>query len=105
MTDDKKSEAKIGDFIKKAVTTGIGAAFMTEEMLRDKLGDLSLSKDALNNIVASTKNARDELYKSVKSEVKKLIGSVNVSEEIQKIAENYDIEVKATFSFHPKKKK
>lgn len=100
MANDK--ENKLSDVLKKVVNTGIGAAFMTEEAIKERLGDLSLPKDMVNGLIQNAKGTRDEFISAVKKELKDLLGNVDVSEEIQKVVENYDIEVKATFKFKPK---
>ena len=101
MSDEKDS--KLSDVFKKIVSTGIGAAFLTEEAIKERLGDLSLPKDTLNQILGHAKGVRTEFLGSVKKEIKDLLGNVDVSKEIDKVVRNYDIEVNATFKFKPKK--
>ena len=100
MTSEK--EGKLSDVLKKVVNTGIGAAFMTEEAIKEKLGDLSLPKDIVNGLLQNARSTKDEFIGALKNELKDVLGAVNVSDEIQKVVENFDIEVKATFKFKPK---
>jgi hypothetical protein len=101
LSDEKDS--KLGDVLKKIVSTGIGAAFMTEEAIKERLGDIPLPKDVLNQILGQAKGARAEFVGTIKSEIKGILGSVDISKEIDKVISNYDIEVNATFKFKPKK--
>lgn len=101
MSEDK--ERGLGDVFKKIVSTGLGAAFMTEEAIRERLGDLSVSKDVLNNILANAKTTRSEFVSAIKNEIKSYLGGVDITKEIDKVVEKYDIEVNATFKFKPKK--
>jgi polyhydroxyalkanoate synthesis regulator phasin len=104
MTKDK-NEKGIGDLLKRVVSTGVGAAFMTEEAVRGLLDDLPLKKDIINGILQSAKHTREAFIQTVKTEIRDVLGKVDVQKEIERIVENYDIEVSATFKFHPKKKK
>ena len=42
-----ESKDKLGDLFKKVLTTGVNAAFMTEESIRALLKDPSLSKEMM----------------------------------------------------------
>jgi hypothetical protein len=101
---DDKADLKISDLLKKVVSTGLGAAFMTEEAIREKLGDIPLPKDVISGLLQNARTTKDEFMSAVKKEMKNFLGKVNVSEELQKLVEKYDIEVNATLKFHPKKK-
>src|SRR5690606_11227742 len=104
--EDNKSEkdGKIGDILKKVVSTGVSAAFMTEESVRNLLKDVPLPKDIVGGLVENAKNTRDEFISSVKNELKSYLDKIDLSKEIEKIAEKYDFEVKATISLKKKKK-
>ncbi len=100
MTDEKKN---LSNFIKKAIDTGLGAAFMTEDMIRTALSDMP-NKESVNNIISTAKNARDEFLGTVKSEVSSFLKHIDVPGEIDRILEEYDIDVNAKISFKKKNK-
>lgn len=99
-----ESKTKVADFVKKALSTGLGAALMTEEVLRDALSDVT-NKETLTKLVDNAKATRDEFVKSVKTEVGSYLKRIDLEKEIDRILENYDVEVKANFSFKKKKEK
>lgn len=102
---DEKDEKKIGDIFKKVVNTGISAAFMTEDAVKGIINDLPLPKEIVNGLLQNAKNTKDEFIASVKSELKEYLDKVDLSKEIDRIIENYDIEVNAKFKLTPKSKK
>ena len=101
---EKDKDGKIGDLLKKVLTTGVTAAFMTEEGVRTVLKDLPLPKDIVGGLVENAKNTKTEFVAGVKNELKSYLDKIDISKEIDKIAEKYDFEVKATISLKKKKK-
>jgi hypothetical protein len=102
--DEKEKDGKLGDLIKKVLTTGVTAAFMTEEGVRAVLKDLPLPKDMVGSLVENAKHTKSEFVASVKNELKTYLDKIDISKEIDKIAEKYDFEVKATIGLKRKKK-
>lgn len=105
MEDGKDKDGKIGDLLKKVVTTGVTAAFMTEESVRALLKDVPLPKDIVGGLVENAKSTKTEFVTSVKNELKSYLDKIDISKEFDKIAEKYDFEVKATISLKKKKQK
>lgn len=101
---EKKEDGKLGDLLKKVLTTGVTAAFMTEEGVRTVLKDLPLPKDMVGSLVENAKNTKTEFVSSVKNELKSYLDKIDLSKEIDKIVEKYDFEIKATVSLKKKKK-
>lgn len=101
---DDKDDKKIGDIFKKVVSTGINAAFMTEDAVKNILHDLPVPNEIVNGLIQNAKNSKDEFITSVKSELKEYLNSIDLSKEIDRIIENYDIEVSAKINLTPKKK-
>jgi hypothetical protein len=105
MDDNQKDrDGKLGDLIKKVLTTGVTAAFMTEEGVRAVLKDLPLPKDMVGSLVENAKNTKTEFVASVKNELRNYLDKIDLTKEIDKIAEKYDFEIKATISLKKKKK-
>lgn len=103
MSDGEK-DSKVEGILKKVLTTGVTAAFMTEESVRALLKDVPLPKDIVGGLVENAKNTKTEFVAGVKNELKQYLDKIDLSKEIDKIAEKYDFEVKATISLKKKKK-
>lgn len=104
MEDNRDKDGKIGDLLKKVLTTGVTAAFMTEESVRALLKDVPLPKDIVGGLVENAKNTKTEFVTGVKNELKSYLDKIDLSKEIDKIVEKYDFEIKATISLKKKKK-
>lgn len=102
---DKNEKESLADILKKVVNTGVSAAFMTEDAIKNMVGDLPLPKELVQGLISNAKNTRDDFIMSVKTELKERLERIDVSKEIDRILENYDVEVNAKIKFTPKKKK
>lgn len=106
MSDDsEKKNINFGDVLKKVVTTGIGAAFMTEEAVKSMVNDLPLPKELISGLLQNAKDSKKEFVDSIKNELKSYLAKIDASKEIEKVLEKYDMEVNATISFKKKQKK
>jgi hypothetical protein len=103
--DEKDSGGGLSDILKKVVNTGVSAAFMTEDAIKNMVSDLPLPKELVQGLITNAKNTRDDFITSVKSELKTRLDKIDISKEIDRIAENYDFEVNATIKLVPKNKK
>jgi hypothetical protein len=102
---DRDNDGKLGDLFKKVLTTGVTAAFMTEEAIREVLKDVPVPKDMVGSLVENAKNTKTEFVASVKSELKSYLERIDLSKELDKIVDKYDFQVNATISLKRKDKK
>lgn len=102
---EEKDDKKISDILKKVVSSGISAAFTTEDAVKNLIHDLPLPKEMMNGLLQNAKNAKGEFISSVKEELKDYLGKVDLSKEVDRVIEKYDIEINARLKFTPKVKK
>lgn len=95
---DKKDSA-LGDIIKKVVSVGVGAAFMTEESVKKILDDLPLPKDIISGLVVNAKGAKEDFTNGIREEIKHYLSKVDSSRIITDVLDKYDVEVEAKFKF------
>jgi hypothetical protein len=89
MSSDNKG--KLGDILKTVVSTGAAAA--------------SMGGEAMKGLVEDAKTAKSEIMTSVKTEVKNFLERINIRNEIDRVLEDYDLDVQAKVSFKRKKPK
>ena len=70
--------------LRKILTTGVGAALMTESSLRNALSEIKV-----------TQQARDYLSKTLAGEIRKFLGHINLHREIQKALTGLTFEIAA----------
>jgi len=56
--DVKKLSGLVPDIVRRAVLTGVGALFMTEEGIRNLVGDMKMPKDALAFLMSQADKTR-----------------------------------------------
>ena len=102
MSSKNEKESPLGDVIKKVVSIGVGAAFMTEDTVKNLLGDLPLPKDIVTGLVQNAKSAKEDFSNSVREEISQHLNKVDPKKVIAEVLDGYDIEVNAKFSFKKK---
>lgn len=102
---EEKDKKNLTDIFKKVVNTGISAAFMTEDAVKGIIQDLPLPKEMIQGLLANAKGTRDEFISSVKNELKTYLNKIDISKEVDRVLENYDLEIKANIKFNKKAKK
>ncbi|PIK15554.1 hypothetical protein [Halobacteriovorax sp. JY17] len=104
MSSKNEKDSPLGDVIKKVVSIGVGAAFMTEDTVKNLLGDLPLPKDIISGLVQNAKSAKEDFSNSVREEISQHLNKVDPKKVIAEVLDGYDIEVNAKFSFKKKAK-
>lgn len=103
MGKDNEKDGPISDVIKRVVSIGIGAAFMTEDTVKNIISDLPLPKQIITGLLQNAKNAKEEFLGNVREELKGQFSKIDPTKMVEEILENYDIEVNAKLNFKKKK--
>ncbi|MBL6990174.1 MAG: hypothetical protein ISR65_10370 [Bacteriovoracaceae bacterium] len=98
--DDK--DVGIADVIKKVVSIGVGAAFMTEDAVKSLLSDLPIPKDIISGLVNNAKSAKEEFVQSLGSEMRNYLAKLDVKKVIDDVVDRYDIEITSTIKLKKK---
>ncbi len=67
MAEDLQSKA--ADLMKKVLTVGVGALFLTEESLRGLVSDFKLPKELLSGILDAAGKTKNEFLQNLSKEV------------------------------------
>lgn len=105
MADKDKKDSAIDGLIKKVVSVGVGAAFMTEESVKKILEDLPLPKDIISGLVQNARGAKEDFTNGIREELRNYLSKVDASKIATDILDRYDVEVEAKFRFKKKKEK
>lgn len=97
-----KEDLKFRDVFKKAFYTGVGAIFMTEEAIRQTLGEMKLPQDLMKSVIKNAQRGKKEVLDVVRNELHKVLQKFDISKEISRILETYDVQINVHFT--PKKK-
>jgi len=100
--EEKKSI--LADIVKNALSTGLGAASVTEEAVKNIINEIS-QRDSVSSLIDNAKNTRDDFISGLRGEIGSYLEKIDLESEIDRILENYDISVNANINFKKKKAK
>ncbi|MBF0315809.1 MAG: hypothetical protein HQK50_08025 [Oligoflexia bacterium] len=94
---------------KKLVTTGLEAASKTEGVVKevkDALSEMHLPKEVISLITQQLRGTKEELLQAITSGIEEHMKKANITQElqkeIQKVLENYDLEIEGKIRFKRK---
>ena len=93
----------LSDALKKILSVGMGAAFMTEDALKNTLGDLSVSKEMLSGILQNAKSVKEDVLTFLRDEIHTRLEKVDPKQMLRETLDNYDIEIRAKVKFTKKR--
>ncbi len=85
----------VAEAVRKAVLTGIGAFFLTEEGARKLAREWKLPKDVASYVVGQAQGAKDEILRIVGQEVRRFFESAAFRREVMKLIGSMSIEITA----------
>ena len=86
----------IPEFVKKAIMTGIGAVFMTEEGLRGALSEMKVPKDAMSSLVAQADKTKREVIQSLARELRSFLQDLELEDLLRHALEGTTFEIHTT---------
>ncbi|GEJ57435.1 hypothetical protein [Anaeromyxobacter diazotrophicus] len=98
---DGGSRRAFTDTVRKAVLTGLGAVFLTEEGARKVARDWKLPKEIVGYIAGQAGSAKDEIVRVVSEEVRKFFESEALRREFLRLVTSMSIEVHAEIRLKP----
>jgi hypothetical protein len=85
----------VADVVRKAVLTGVGALFLTEEGARKVAREWKLPKELASYLVGQAQGARDEVLGVVSREMRRFLESEVFRRELFHLLESMTLEVQA----------
>lgn len=92
---DDEALPKWGEVLKRVMSVGLGAAFMTEESVRSALGGLNVPKDVLTSILQGATRSKEEMLNKVGNEVIKLVSKIDFVKEASRFVEEHKFKINA----------
>src|SRR5688572_6997697 len=83
----------LSDWVKKALTTGVGAVFLTEESIRNTLSELKLPKNVISSALHQADKTKKEITSLMAKEVRSFLDSIEIDELVKKILAGATIEI------------
>lgn len=94
-TDETVDGPKWTDLVKRVMSVGLGAAFMTEESVRSALSDLKLPKEVLTTLIQGANRSKEELMNKVGNETVKILSKIDFVKEASRFVEEHKFKITA----------
>jgi len=101
-TDKEGFRPKAADLLRKAVFSGVGALFMTEEGVRSMVKELKLPKEVLAGAVAQAERTKAEIVRMVGTELRSFLEGAKLRQELLELLTQVTFEVKAEVAIKPR---
>lgn len=88
----------IPDLFKRALMTGIGTVFMTEEGIKNALGDLKMPKEAYGYVVGQADRTKRELIATIARELRGFLDNLELDELMRRSLEDTTFEINTTIT-------
>ncbi len=93
--DQEEDLPKWGEMLKKVMSVGLGAAFMTEESVRSALSGMNLPKEVLTSILQGANRSKEEFLNKVGNETIKLLSKIDFVKEASRFVEEHKFRINA----------
>jgi hypothetical protein len=93
--EDDSNSPKWSEMVRKVMSVGLGAAFMTEESVRNALSGMNLPKDVLNTILSQANRSKEEFLNRIGNETIKLISKIDFVKEASRFVEEHKFRISA----------
>lgn len=96
--DTESKEEKSGlisEAVKRIIATGMSAAFLTEESIRNILVDLKLPKEVLIKLLDGANKSKEDIIERIGDELASIVRKIDVVEEASRFVENHKFRVSA----------
>lgn len=93
--ENEESSPKWADMLRKVMSVGLGAAFMTEESIRGVVTELKLPKEVLTTLLQGASRSKEEFLNRVGNETIKLISKIDFVKEASRFVEEHKFKIQA----------
>ncbi|MEK6706072.1 MAG: hypothetical protein AABZ06_09810 [Bdellovibrionota bacterium] len=101
MAEDIQSKA--AEMMKKVLTVGVGAAFLTEESLRNLVSEFKLPKEILSTILESANKTRKEFLQGLSRDViSRLFDKIDPVALLEDFLSKHDVNLQVKLNFSKK---
>ena len=92
----------LGDLARKALMTGIGAVFMSEDSVRTQLSEMKLPKEAMGAVINTADKTKKEIIDVIARETRAFLSRLEVEQMVGRILVGTTIEINTRIRIMPK---
>lgn len=94
-------EGLVPEVVRRALLTGIGAIFLTEDGIRKAIADLPVPKDAVDTVLNRANHTKTQVLDLVGREVRAFLGKIDIGAEVERLLTSLTLEIKTDIRFIP----
>ncbi len=103
MTISDDLQSKASEIVKKVLTVGIGAIFLTEESVRAMVSEFKLPKELLHGVLETANKTKTEFLQNISQDiVKKFVDRIEPAALLDEFLAKHVVEFNVKMSFSPK---
>lgn len=100
---DGDLKAQAAELVKKAVTVGVGAIFLTEESLRGLVSEIKLPKEILSSVLESAQKTKREFLNKLSEDVMERLSSrLDPLALVEELLQRNEVELQIKVQLKPK---
>ncbi|MBI1946608.1 MAG: hypothetical protein HYS27_12995 [Deltaproteobacteria bacterium] len=92
----------LGDLARRALTTGIGAVFLSEESLRTQLAEMKLPKEAMAYVVSQADRTKRDIVNAIARETREFLSRLEVDKVLSRALVGTTVEIQTRIRILPK---
>ncbi len=89
----------IPEMVKKAILSGLGAVFLTEEGIRSYLSDLKLPKEAVQFLISQVAKTKEEALRVITEEIRSFLDNTQLDDVLRRVLTNISLEISTKVRF------
>lgn len=102
MADDFQSKA--AELVKKALTVGVGAVFLTEESLRSMVSEFKLPKELIATLLDSAAKTKNDFFQKLSADIlERVTEHLDPQALLSEFMQKNEVEFHVKVSVKPKK--
>jgi len=100
----KLFDTYVPETLKRALFTGAGMLFMTEEGIRKAVSEFNLPREAVNYLIKQSEKGKDEFFANLQKEMHWFVSRIDAARLLKGVLDDLSVDVHATITLRTKKK-
>ncbi|HTL10965.1 MAG TPA: hypothetical protein VL588_00675 [Bdellovibrionota bacterium] len=101
-----KPSEMVGDLVRKALTVGVGAVFLTEESIKALVKQYKIPTELVGGLIESASRTKDEFLKDLSNKlVSQIMDKVDLKALLNEALEHYEADINVKFKARARKAK
>ena len=94
----KLFDAYVPDSVKRALFSGAGMLFMTEEGIRKALTELNLPREVVNYLIKQSEKGKEEFFAGLQKEMHWFLSRIDTSRLLKNVLDDLSLDIQATIT-------